>query len=324
MNQNRLQLLAAFVLGALLPSLLFRLVMPQRAAQSVPDETLPTTQQTEPAIRQVLIPVLSEEGLRMMDLEEYVVCVVLAEMYASFEEAALQAQAVAARTYAMKRCEEGSRHEQGAVCTDSGCCQAYISREDYLLGRGTQEDVDKVAQCVQDTRGWVLYWQGEFAECTYFSCSGGRTEDAVAVWGSEIPYLQSVNSPGEEQSGSYSRSVYMSRTQLQEKLGCTLSGQPGDWLGMVTYTEGGGVSTMVFAGRSYSGVTLRKLLGLSSTAFTMVAEEDGITIQTKGKGHRVGMSQYGAHAMAGQGHTWQEILQHYYPGTEIDKLDAVE
>ena len=104
-----------------------------------------------------------------------------------------------------------------------------------------------------------------------------------------------------------------------DRLDRELSGAPADWMGSVTYTEGGGVATVVFAGKSYTGVALRKALGLSSTAFTMVPDDYGVTFHTKGKGHRVGMSQHGAQAMAMRGNDWKQILAHYYPGTEIDK-----
>jgi len=248
---------------------------------------------------------------------------VLAEMPASFEEEALKAQAVVARTYAMKRISEGQRHPQGAICTDSTCCQAYISVSEYLETMGNARDVEKITQAVTDTQDLVLTYDGSFAEATYFSCSGGRTEDAAAVWGEAIPYLQAVDSPGEEGAAPYREVVSFSPEEFAAALGRSLSGSPKSWLGPVTYTQGGGVATMVVAGISYTGVRLRQLLGLNSTAFTMEISEGSIRITTQGKGHRVGMSQYGADAMAVTGSDYAAILSHYYPGTKIDKLDAI-
>jgi len=107
-------------------------------------------------------------------------------------------------------------------------------------------------------------------------------------------------------------------------LGRELSGTPSSWLGKRTFTEGDGVQTMVIGGITYTGIHLRELLGLNSTAFLMTVEDDGITVETLGKGHRVGMSQYGAEAMAKKGSSYEEILMHYYKGTRIDKIENIE
>ena len=328
MKRNWHQILLAVILGIMLPSMTLRfgskLIHPQ-PENTEPQQRLPQlqqTQQTQPG-EPMKIPVLSEGAVTIMELDTYLVGVVLAEMPASFEIEALKAQAVVARTYALKRYEEGVRHPQGAVCTDHTCCQAYISVEDYLDKRGYQEDVDKITQAVLATTGQVLTYQGKLAEATYFSCSGGRTEDAAAVWGSDIPYLQAVDSPGEEAASAYTETVYFTQKEFAEALDRNLTGSAKSWLGTVTWSEGGGVATMMIAGKSYTGVQLRKLLGLNSTAFTMKAEGTSIAVTTKGKGHRVGMSQYGADAMAVTGSTFEQILMHYYPGTVIDKMDTL-
>ena len=258
-----------------------------------------------------------------MELEDYVRGVVLAEMPAYFEAEALKAQAVAARTYALRRMKLEDRHPGGAVCTESTCCQAWMSDEDYLTHRGTQRERDKIAAAVEATASLVLTYGGELAESTYFSCSGGRTEDALAVWGQEIPYLQSVVSPGEEQAAGYEQQYHFTGPQFAAALGRELEGAPDRWLGKVSMTPGGGVASMVIGGITYSGVELRKLLSLNSTSFTMTADENGITVTVRGRGHRVGMSQYGADAMAAAGSRFHEILRHYYRGTEIDKWQEI-
>lgn len=147
------------------------------------------------------------------------------------------------------------------------------------------------------TSGWVLTYEGELIEATYFSCSGGSTEDAAAVWGTEFPYLQAVASPGEEKAAHYTDTVRLSAEAFQDALGVTLSGSPGSWFRDVTYTDGGGIDTIVIGGTSYKGTSLRSALGLRSTAFSISTTEDTVTITTRGYGHRVGMSQYGADAM---------------------------
>ena len=128
------------------------------------------------------------------------------------------------------------------------------------------------------------------------------------------------SSPGEEKAAYYTDTVRFSAEAFQDALGVRLSGSPGGWFRDVTYTDGGGVDTIVIGGTSYSGTFLRSLLGLRSTAFSISTGEDTITITTKGYGHRVGMSQYGADAMAVTGSTWPEILAHYYPGTTLRNL----
>lgn len=322
MKQKTVQLLGAFLMGVLLPALLLQLstALPERQSPQETAASQPQSAQQDAA----WIPVLTADGsVQMMELDTYLLGVVLAEMPADFELEALKAQAIVARTYALKRQEEGSRHPQGAVCMASACCQAYTTEARYLSQGGTQQSVEKIRQAVLATAGEVLTYEGELIEATYFSCSGGRTEDAAAVWGTDIPYLQAVDSPGEEAAAKYSAQVWFSPEKFSAALGASLSGSPEDWLGVVTYTEGGGVASMVIGGTAYSGVELRSLLGLNSTSFTMTADDSGITVNTLGHGHRVGMSQYGADAMAAAGSTCEQILSYYYQGTRIDKTGTL-
>lgn len=320
MKENVLQVLLAVLLGLALPGVIVRLTTGgpemQPIATTAPQAT-EQEQQTEG------IWVLTEgEKLQWMQPEEYLTGVLLAEMPTSFDHNALCAQAVAARTYAMKRSTD-RRHPYGAVCTDPACCQAYVDTAVYLDGLGFPEDVDTAREAVEATDGMVLTYQGELIEATYFHSSGGRTEASVAVWGVEYPYLQPVDSPGEEKMEEKDCRFYYSREELEKMLERQLPGSPSGWIGWTTYTVGGGVDTILLAGIEYSGLQLRSALKLNSTVFTVVAEQDGLCFITRGKGHRVGLSQLGAQAMALQGYTWQEILFHYYPGTGIDKLQDV-
>ena len=167
-------------------------------------------------------------------------------------------------------------------------------------------------------------YEGEPIEATYFSCSGGQTEAAVEVWGGTYPYLQAVLSPGEEEMKNFKKEVYFTKAELEKALGRELPSDPDTWIGQITYTTGGGVNTIELAGQSYTGVNLRSLLKLNSTAFTVTPDGDGMSITTSGKGHRVGMSQSGAQAMALRGYGYQTILTYYYPGAVIDKLENME
>jgi len=254
----------------------------------------------------------------LLELEEYLVGVVLSEMPASFHQEAKKAQAVAARTFTLRMAELGYRHGSAAICADPSCCQAYIPPERLLAQDGYEENVALARQAVEETAGMVLTYGGGLIEATYFSCSGGRTEDAVAVWGTEVPYLQAVDSPGEESAAFYTDSVRFTAQEFQSKLGVTLNGTPNQWFGDVEYTDGNGVASMVIGGKAYTGNELRFLLQLRSTRFSVTAFSDGVIFTTRGFGHRVGLSQYGADAVARAGSTWQEILTHYYQGTQVD------
>lgn len=269
-----------------------------------------------------MICVQMENGvIQKMELEKYVVSVVLQEMPASFEPEALKAQAVVARTYTLKRKAAGGKHIGADICTDSTCCQAYCSEEDYLSNGGTADELEKVKNAVFDTKDLALVYNGALIEATYFSCSGGMTEDATAVWGSHIPYLQAVESPGEEFAEHYTDTVMFSTDEFEILMETELNDYPETWIESVSYTPGGGVKTIRICGIDYDGTQIRKKLNLRSTAFIMTALGNTVTVTTKGFGHRVGMSQYGAEAMALNGKKFTEILAHYYPGTKLELLN---
>ena len=311
------QMLLSFLAGAVVPLVLAALFQKTPALPEAESESISPTQIASAQDPATVLTVVNRAGnLQQMDLREYLVGVVLAEMPASFESEALKAQAVVARTYTRKRME-GGKHGQAAVCMDSGCCQGWRSWEDYLAQGGKQSAVEKVRAAVADTDGLVLRYEGRLIDATYFSCSGGVTEDAVAVWGQDVPYLKSVQSPGEEEAPRFTDRVSFSAAEFAGKLGLSAAGDPGNWFGSVTYTTGGGVETMVIRGKTLSGTQLRSKLGLRSTAFEIAVSGDKITVTTRGFGHRVGMSQYGAQAMAQEGSSFSEILAHYYTGTEL-------
>lgn len=255
-----------------------------------------------------------------MDLEQYLVGVLLAEMPAEFEQEALKAQAVAARTFTWKAHETGGKHGDGSVCRDYTCCQAYCPEEDYLLGGGTAEDVEKMKTAIVSTSGQVLTYDGELIEAVYFSCSGGRTEDALAVWGVEYPYLRSIHSSGEDSAPYYSEELYFSKAELESLLEMQLGEDTQQWITDVIYTHGGGIAELWIGGRRWTGTELRASLGLRSTDLEFYPNSAGLKIVTHGYGHRVGMSQYGAEAMAVSGKDYREILAHYYQGTVLEDI----
>ena len=320
MQYKRKEIILTLVLGVLIPSALFfavdKFYDPPRTMEA------PTTQVTVSQTNNRTITVLKEDNtVQTMELEEYITGVVLREMPANFENEALKAQSVVARTYALRKAEEGGKHKNATVCTDSGCCQGFMTNQKYLEKGGENELLSKVISAVDSTAGQVLIYDGELIDATYFSCSGGQTEDAKAVWGAEIPYLQSTKSPGEENATHYVDTETFTLKEFGELLGARLTGAPQNWIGKITYTEGGGVDTIYICDQEYKGTTLRQKLGLRSTAFVISIVGSTVTITTKGYGHRVGMSQYGAEAMAVQGKKYNEILAHYYKGTTLSVYD---
>lgn len=263
------------------------------------------------------VSVLMKDGsVQLMKLNDYLVSVLLREMPAEFELEALKAQAVVARTYTLRRHTEGSRHNSADVCTDSSCCQAYWDVGEYLSSGGKTEDLEKIRLAVSDTSDEVLIYNGSLIDATYFSCSGGMTEDAVAVWGNDVPYLKAVESPGEESAKHYVDTVTFAKEEFMQKLDINKETNTLTIDG-IQYTSGGGVDTIEVCGVKIKGTTLRKKLNLNSTAMQISVIGDTVTVTTKGKGHRVGMSQYGADAMASCGTTYGEILSHYYSNTEL-------
>lgn len=292
---------------------------PPAASAGGPETGAPTEQPAEAAAfdRRFRLPVLAEGQLLSLTLHDYLTGVLLAEMPLSFPEEALKAQAVASRTYAL-RSYARRRHEGAALCTDSGCCQGW--RDPALAEPAARE---RAEAAVRATDGLVIRYEGALIDATFFSCSGGQTEDAAAVWGSDLPYLRAVESPGEEGAAHFSDELRIPLAEFRAALEALdpelrLPEDPADWIGPVTRTAGGGVETITLGGRPFTGKALRKRFGLRSTAFSLRLDADEAVFETRGFGHRVGMSQYGAEAMARAGNDFETILKWYYRGVTVE------
>ena len=272
---------------------------------------------------QGVVNLLYNDEIVSVSWEEYLTGVLLSEMPSSFHDEAKKAQAVIARTYALKIMKLGYKHPQGAICGNPNCCQGYFPIEKYMEKYANASDVEGARAAVKETSGLVVVYNGDLIDATYFSCSGGRTENAVAVWGTDIPYLQTVISPGEESAAVYTDTVSFTPEAFLRLLGISLPGSASAWFGPPEYTEGGGVKSIQIGGVAYAGTDLRMKLGLRSTAFTVEADDHLIRFHTKGFGHRVGMSQYGADAMGRSGYDFMRIIKHYYQGVEIVRSDSV-
>ena len=271
---------------------------------------------------------MDDGTIRELSMSDYLWGVVAAEMPASFELEALKAQACAARTYTVVRQNSGSDKHPGAdICEDSTCCQAYIEREAALdrWGLNAQEYEEKISQAVEGTDGLGILYEGQPIQALFFSSAAGRTVDAVAVWGNSVDYLKSVDSPEGDEVPNYHSQVVLSSRQVQEAAlaaypGADLSGDPSSWFGQAVRDEGGTVTSIPFGGLTLTGGQVRSMLSLRSAAFTVTWDGENFTFDVTGYGHGVGMSQYGANAMAKEGKNFTDILTWYYTGTQVDAL----
>lgn len=293
--------------------------------QAEPTEAaaVPTHSAALPAARfdvQTSISVLLDGQTREMSLQDYLTGVLLAEMPTDFPAEALKAQAVASRTFALHQ-RSARKHTNADICGDSACCQGWVSSEGF-----SAEAVKNAAEAVAATDGLALCYDGELIDATFFSCSGGSTEAAVEVWGSDVPYLQAVESPNEEDAPRYCDETSLPRAEfvriLQTENPAITGAEP--LLGTITRTQGGGIATATLCGQVFEGTTLRRLFGLRSTDLTIRDEGERIVLTTRGFGHRVGMSQYGARAMAEAGDGFETILLHYYQGAALYRLELSE
>ena len=266
--------------------------------------------------------VKTPEGIAELNLTAYLQGVLLAEMPADFPAEALKAQAIAARTFALRKAD-AAKHPDAHVCSESSCCQGWLPPEH--CDEVTQQ---RLSAAVAATDGLVLTYEGRLIDATFFSCSGGRTEQAAAVWGTDIPYLQAVDSPGEETAPVYEELQTFPAAEFQSRLLqsyplAVLSSSPEGWITQVHYTPGGGIDRLSIGGIELRGTELRRLFGLRSTRLQISVSEDAVSFRSYGYGHRVGLSQYGARAMAEDGKSCEEILLYYYRGTELRKLQSL-
>lgn len=263
-------------------------------------------------------------------LDEYLYGVVAAEMPASFEKEALKAQAIVARTYTIYKITSGQKHEGASICDDSTCCQAWISKEDRFAKwkeEERQSNWDKIVSAVQETKGKMITYEGKAINAFFHSNSGGRTETPAGVWGGEgYPYLQVVETAGEDAYSQYASEVTISKQELVEKLKAEhpeveIDFSKQDWYQILEYTQGDRIKTIRIGNVELSGVEVRTLIGLRSANFTITMEEENVTFEVKGYGHGVGMSQTGADSLAKQGQNWEQIIHHFYQGVEIINMN---
>jgi stage II sporulation protein D len=322
------RLLVLVALFVLLAALFYFVSPPQTASPAGEQTASPTDEQADspsdgqadsPSDGQTSVTVLMKDGtVSAMTMAEYLPGAVAAEMPALFEPEALKAQAVAARTFVLSRL---GYHGEADVCTDSACCLGWRSREELaeLWGDSFSEYWDKICAACDATSGLVLTFEGDLAQAVFHASSAGMTEDSGAVW-SAVPYLVSVDSPETaDLVPNYVTTVSFACSIFAETLGLHDTGDPAQWVKTVLRDPTGRVSVATIQDKDFTGTELRAAFNLRSTAFTLTWDGDNFVFTVTGSGHGVGMSQYGAQAYALQGWTYDEILSHYYPGTQLTR-----
>lgn len=248
-----------------------------------------------------------------LNMTDYLIGVVSSEMPASFNLEALKAQSVLARTYVLKEKQTGKK------LTDTVSTQSYIDIDQMKnkWGNSFNTYYNKIKNAVENTNGEYLSYNGNYIEALYHSTNNGKTESSLDVFGNYYPYLISVSSEYDKNASSYLRTINMPLDTISNKLGLSLNND--SVISILSYTDGGNIKEININGNNFSGKKVRELLGLRSADFDISISDNNANITTRGYGHGVGMSQYGANGMANAGYGYKDILSHYYPGTTLTK-----
>lgn len=262
----------------------------------------------------------SETGkIDVLPFEEYIVGVVAGEMPVSFHIEALKAQAVAARNYAYKKIESNKNNEYDVIDTTANQVYKDINQLKNTWNNKYVERINKIRQAVSETVGEYLVYDDKVINLFYFSTSNGKTVDAITVFNVDVPYLKSVDSPWDETENSnfnYKMEFELNNLCTLLSIECTKNINIDD----IKRDQNNRVISITINEKNFKGTEIYKLLKLRSTDFEIETEKDKIYFYTKGYGHGVGMSQYGANGMAKEGYTYDKILTHYYQGTSLKKF----
>ena len=311
---------------------------PPVSAPSAPEESVPEPSGLPQSDAVLTLPsayqVLDAASGTVMALSpfDYICGVTAAEIPITFHPEAIKAQAVAAHSYALRQMglqlQNPDPDLKGAyLSTDPAHFQAYLSREERqdLWGDQFEQNESALEAAVSEVLGCILVSGEEPVAAAFHAISSGRTESAADVWGRELPYLVAVDSPEDAENPQMYSEVTVSAADAAAILtgcagGVSLPENPAEWIAVTSRTESGMVRTAKVGGTEVSGDTLRAAFGLASANFTVSCDGETLTFAGKGRRPGVGMSQYGADAMAQAGSSWREILARYYPGAEIAEV----
>ena len=319
----------------LISMLMTTIIIPLVLIQSC-DVVEPKIEKQEVVESQYMVHVFMHETktVETIALEEYVKGVIAGEMPASFEMEALKAQAVAARGYAISRVnqfrESGNPNHPAAELCDSVHCQVWYSKDKLreIKSKYWMKDYwPRIEDAVDETRGMVMTYNSKPVDQPLFhSTSGGRTENSEDVFVSAVPYLRSVDSPYEEKAPylmdrqNVSAATFVSKVKGKYKDCDIKESTVSSGVKILEKSAGGRILKIQVGNKILTGREIRDLLGLRSANFTIAVKGKEIEFTTMGYGHGVGMSQWGANGMAERGHSYEEILKHYYQGVAIEPL----
>ena len=342
MKKILIYLLSFILIIFIIPALLTRRTLPvnsnekisNQEEQNVEKQTQTSNQNEYNYSKYGTISLLHKKTgeVEQVNLDEYLCNVVSAEMPANYEIEALKAQAIVARTYTIYKILN-KKHDTADICDDSTCCQAWISKDDRLARweeSQRESNWQKIVSAVNDTKGKIITYDDKPIDAFFHSNRGGVTEVPVNVWGGTgYPYLQSVETSGEDTYTQYSSEVVFTQEQLINKLkekysDISIDFSNSDDIKIMEYTESTRVKTVKFGNHEISGVEARSLLGLRSTNFEISIDDDNIKFSVKGYGHGVGMSQTGADSMAKQGSSAEDIIKHFYTGVEVSEVNILK
>lgn len=314
-----ISILLLLTLILVVPSLI---VLPLGNKSEITESVEETTLEDEnPEAVSVAVMRTKADVVEDVPLEDYIVGVVAAEMSADFELEAQKAQALAARTYTVSHLLGGNKEEEFDI-TDTVQHQVYKNNQELQQqwGSNYEANIEKIKAAVEATKGQIITYNEDPITPAYFSMSNGFTENSEDYWENEVPYLRSVPSPWDLENPKLVSQETFSKDELEKLLEVDIpNGKSNDIL--IARNDSGRVSEFVIEGNTFTGREVRDKLALRSSDFSVKQNNDHFIFTTKGYGHGIGMSQFGADAMAKEGKSYEEIVKYYYQGVEISTLD---
>ena len=292
-----------------------------------------TGQNIEETIETIPVYIAEEDRVEEMNVNQYLKEVVAAEMPAEFYPEALRAQAIAARTYLINRINAyktsgiPEEHKGAYICTDATHCKSWISEEkrrEMWDADKADEYWQKISDAVESTGRLIVTYNDEPISAVFHSTSSGFTENAKDVWGGDVAYLVSVKSEGDDQSPRFQDEKNYTIDEFKKIAEEKIEGVNWDnyIIGDITRSDAGGIMSIDIGGVAVKGTDFRFMYDLRSTNIQIEQNENNIKITTKGYGHGVGMSQYGANYLASIGKNYEDILKTYYTGVKISECES--
>lgn len=271
---------------------------------------------------------LETQELEEMDVISFLVGCAACEMPVSYEMQAIKAQMIACHSYYLYCKQNGLPGDDLNLSFDERYMSRYASKErlQEYWGVAFDENYQKFLNCANDVKNLVVKYNGEVALTPYYAVSCGRTQTSEAEWGTALEYLTIVESGDDALSDDYLKVKTFSVQEVYDRLMTSFTGfeldleHPERWFGDIVYNESGYVTEVAVDKVKISGRNMRSCFELNSACFMIFYDDGEFSIATKGYGHGVGLSQFGANQLSMSGKNYEEILMHYFPNTVIEPL----